>query len=467
MSDRFLLSAFNLLHQERSADMSSKLDRCPLIFVSFIYFFLSAEVLAEVKISGQELAENSALQGAIGAASDPTLRWEEYLERYDLVEGFNKKGNKVFFIAVGESEIGKPLKDKGFISSRTVAFNKAVLLAKSSLAESVGAELSSERGLEMFEEGGEVAPGLGKVQNHLSIMDKARTLIEAELDDRIKKYDPAWDGTGVSEQDKRQALAIQAEKYTENLVQNAQLFLQGATPIFNAEGPLGDDYLLVVGIVWSPVMTKIAESMYNPSARTPTGKPSRSLKDRIDSLVADESKTNGIGSTMGVRVWRNEKGERVVVSFAAESGLGSSAIAKKKSALRARTQIAQFISENVTSDGMLGGNETSVYFDDGEMEAFDQTNFEQQIRATARRVCLQGVAPVKFWRGRHINSGQKMVVHVLAWTPSSQIQAEKALVIAGADVGGSCSGVAETPTPSSTPEAVGGMKGAESTSDDF
>tara|TARA_B110000116_G_C16440842_1_gene404814 strand:- start:397 stop:579 length:183 start_codon:yes stop_codon:yes gene_type:complete len=60
-----------------------------------------------------------------------------------------------------------------------------------------------------------------------------------------------------------------------------------------------------------------------------------------------------------------------------------------------------------------------------------------------------------------------MVVHVLAWTPSSQIQAEKALVIAGADVGGSCSGVAETPTPSSTPEAVGGMKGAESTSDDF
>jgi len=101
------------------------------------------------------------------------------------------------------------------------------------------------------------------------------------------------------------------------------------------------------------------------------------------------------------------------------------------------------------------------------MEAFDQTSFSQKIEATARRVCLQGVAPVKFWKGSHPNSGQKMVVHVLAWTPSSQVQAENALVIAGADVGGTCSGIAETATPAKTPDAVGGMKGAESSSDDF
>ncbi len=466
MRGRIIVQFAKALHYQ-GFNMNSYSEESRFVVTALICLLASTSVSADANVSGQQLMENSALQVAIGEASDPTLRWEEYLERHGLVEGFNKKGSKVFFIAVGDSAVGKPLKNRGFITSRTVAFNKAVLLAKSALAESVGAEVSSERGLEMFEEGGEVAPGLGRVQNHLSIMDKARTLIDAELDNQIKKYDPNWDGTGLSEEQKRDKLAIQTEKYTENLAQNAQLFLQGAAPIFNAEGPSGDDYLVVVGIVWSPVMTRIAEAMYNPSAKAPKGKPGRSVKDRVASLLAADSTLNGINATMGVRVWRNEDGERVVVSFAAESGLGSSAIAKKKSALRARTQIAQFISENITSDGILGGDETTVYFDDGEMEAFDQTSFSQKIEATARRVCLQGVAPVKFWKGSHPNSGQKMVVHVLAWTPSSQVQAENALVIAGADVGGTCSGIAETATPPKTPDAVGGMKGAESSSDDF
>lgn len=439
-----------------------------IALVSGLMFFVvgAQNVHSQTVSEAQQLAEDSSLQASSAEATDPTLRWEEYLGQYGLVEGFNKKGNKVFFISSGESAVGKPLDDRSFISSRTAAFGRAMLTAKSALAESVGAEISSKRGLQMFEEGGQVSPGLGKVKSHLSIMDKARTLIDAELDDQIKKYDPSWDGTGVPEDQKRDALAIQTEKYTENLAQHAQLFLQGATPIFNAEGPVGEDYLVVVGLVWSPTMTRVAESMYNPSAKTPKGKPSRPIKDQIDDLIENE-KLNGIASTMGVRVWRDENGDRVVVSFAAESGVGSTAIAKKKSGLRARSQIAQFISENVTSDGVLSGDETLVYFDDGGLEAFDQTSFQQEIKATSRRVCMQGVAPIAYWRGRHPNSSGKMVVSVLAWTPASQMQAESALVLAGADVGGSCSGVNEVATPSTTPEAVGGMKGAASSTDDF
>ena len=440
-----------------------------------LYFVCSGVAFGDANLSGEELQTNSELQAALGRPADPTLQWEAYRKRHGLKEGFNQIGEKKFFIGSGEFIVGKSIKDKGFIASRTVAFKKAVLSAKSDLAESVGSMLSSERGLELIEVGGEVAPSMGKVQEHLSIMDKTRVLIESGLDDEIKKYDPNWDGTGKTEEEKRQALAIQAEKYSESLRQNARLFIQGATPIFNAEGPVDGEYTVVVGIVWSPKLTRVAEAMYNPYAEIPIAKPGQPIKEQIQRLVDNAKDGAGIDATMGIRVWRDENGERVVLSFAAASGVGSKAIAKKKTALQARAQIAQFIGENVLSDGILSGNETVAGFDDESLGAFDESSFEQKIQAKARDVCLIGVAPIKFWKGRHFNSQQKMVVHVLEWSRSSLLKAKDAGKIAAGDKGGMCSGWGETATPKTAKKAaggtggvaVGGMKGAESSKDDY
>ena len=135
-------------------------------------------------------------------------------------------------------------------------------------------------------------------------------------------------------------MAEQREIYTEYISSKARMFLQGATPIFNAEGPDDEgNYSVSVGIVWSGKSTRVAESVYNPTVAPPQGKRnSMSIQNRLNSLKDDE-----LAATLGVRIWWDEEGLPVIVSFAQAKGSGSSTIAKKKTATRARTQIAQFV----------------------------------------------------------------------------------------------------------------------------
>ncbi|MDB4409592.1 hypothetical protein N9235_02115 [Gammaproteobacteria bacterium] len=419
---------------------------------------------------GQVLQQESERQVSVALPTDPNLRWAAYLKENGLVDGLNSRNGRKFFIAMGEARVGKALKSDDFIKSRTVAYNKAILTAKSDLAETVGAELGSDRSFQMFEEGGEFPPAMEKVKEELSIMDKARTLSSLALDDQIKKYDPSWDGTGKTKEEKQQKLAIQTEKYQENLKQNARLFLQGTSPIFNAEGPSDDGYSVVVGIVWSPNMAKVAEAMYNPSASLPPGMKKPTINKQIEDMLASNPDT--LASTMGVRVWRNEKGELTVVSFAAESVKKSPTIAKKKSAMSARAQMAQFISESVVSNSSLSGNETIMAFDDESTETYDEEKFEQTISAKAKDIKLSGASSVYTWKGKHPNSGQKMFVNVLAWSPSSQQWAVDIENQANGQqermaTGGAGKFASKTHSTSSHGSATGGLSGAQSSPEDF
>jgi len=441
------------------------------VFAALIFSLTSNFSWAETAGNTAEaLQQESEKQVSIALPTDPNLRWEAYLEENGLVEGVNTRGDKTFFIAMGEARVGKALNDKGFINSRTVAYNRAVLAAKSEMAESVGAELDSDRSLELLEQGNELPPMMETVKKELSIMDKARTLTSLALDNQIKNFDPTWDGTGKSKEEKIQRIAVQTEKYQENLKQNARLFLQGTSPIFNAEGPSSGEYLVVVGLVWSPNMAKVAEAMYNPTVSLEPGKPKPPIREQIKNMLSGNPES--LASTMGVRVWRDENGDRTVVSFAAASGKGSPTIAKKKSALRARAQMAQFIAENVVSAGGLSGNETLISFDDDSVEAFNEEDFNQTITAKAKTVKMNGASSVYSWKGRHPNSKQKMFVNVLAWSPTSKRMAigleERALTDEEKmDSMGKPARTTKAKPTSSSGVATGGMSGAQTNPDDF
>jgi hypothetical protein len=366
----------------------------------------------------ESLQQDSDQQLSIVQPTDPNLKWDAYLSDHNLIEGVNTKSDgTMYFIAKGESYVGKSLDSKSFIDSRTVAYNKALLNAKNSLAESVASELKSERSMQIFETGGEVPPVFEQTVNELSIADKARTLTSLALDDEIKKFDPTWDGTNKSKEEKIQKVSNQIEKYKENLSQKARLFIQGASPIFNAEGPVsGGKYSVVVGMVWSANFTKIAESMYNPSVQIPLGKKALPVKEQIDQML--KNSPDSLAASMGVRVWRNERGERALVSYAAALDQGSPIIAKNKTTMRARSQIAQFIGEQIASKGFMGGGEETHFYDDSS-EAFDNKRFEQEITARSKLVKLSGSSTIYYWRGKHPTSNQKMVVNVVHWSPSS------------------------------------------------
>jgi hypothetical protein len=388
-------------------------------FIKLISFTLIS-TLSIANEDGFNISENlqydSSKQVSVARPTDPNLLWEEYLAKNNLTEGVNTRNDRVFIIASGSSIVGKSINSKNFIDSRTIAYNKAILSAKSELAESLESELKSNRALKIFNDGNETPDLLKeKIIKPLSLMQKAYTLTSLSLDDEIKKFDPEWDGTNKEKKVKLVKLAESVERYTENLSSNARMFLQGASTIFNAEGPVAGDYTIQVGIVWSAKSTRVAESVFNPTVKPPKGKRKLlTIKGQLDKLSNDE-----IASTLGVRIWWNEKGLPVIVSFASTYGGGSPIIAKKKTALRARTQIAQFVAEQIVSSGSETGGETIHYFDDDSRTAFNEQKFQQSIVAKSKTIRLSGVNTIKYVKIRHPITKKRIAVNIMSWSPES------------------------------------------------
>ena len=180
--------------------------------------------------------------------------------------------------------------DKGFMDSRNRSYIAAVLEAKSIMAEYLSLEMSSNSSFIIESFGNEAAPPLTEAVKPLSIMDKASKLTGLALDNEIKKFDPEWDGTNKSDADRNVRLAEARELIELDFSSKARAFLQGTTPIFNAEGPDDEgNYTVVVGLVWSPRSTLVAESVYNPTSPPPVGpKKSMSIAQRLNSLSDEE-----------------------------------------------------------------------------------------------------------------------------------------------------------------------------------
>lgn len=387
-----------------------KLITTTLILLSFSYSSLAFE-------SVSELQYDSDNQTSIALPTDPYLKWQQYLSNGGIQEGTNSRNGRIFLIAYGQSKVGKSTNDSGFMDSRTIAYNKALLSAKEEMAASLSVVLDSSRSITLSEFGDEIAPNLyEEVVEPLSIMDKASTLTGLALDNEIKKFDPTWDGTNKTDDERIVKMAEQREIYTEYISSKARMFLQGATPIFNAEGPDDEgNYSVSVGIVWSGKSTKVAESVYNPTVAPPQGKRnSMSIQNRLNSLKDDE-----LAATLGVRIWWDEEGLPVILSFAQAKGSGSSTIAKKKTATRARTQIAQFVAEQIESSTRESGGEEFRYYDDGTHEAFDQSTFEMNIQSRSNQVQLSGLGTILFKKINHPVTNKKIAVNVVAWSPES------------------------------------------------
>ena len=386
------------------------------IFLLLVFSSSLAEVTAF-----EELQYDSDKQVSIVSPTDPSLKWQEYLSNGNIQEGTNSRNERIFLIAYGESIVGKATNDSGFMDSRTIAYNKALLSAKEELAASLRVELESSRSFTMSTFGDEVAPSVYKeVVEPLSIMDKANTLMGLALDNEIKKFDPTWDGTNKTDDERIVKMADERERYTEYISQKARMFLQGATPIFNAEGPNDEGkYTVVVGIVWSGKSTRVAESVYNPTVASPQGKKNAlTIQDRLDNLSDEE-----LAATLGVRIWWDEEGLPVIVSFAQAKGTGSTTIAKKKTAARARTQIAQFVAEQIESEASEKGGEEFHYYDDGSHQAFDQGAFEMSIQSRANLVQLSGLGTVLYKKIKHPITNKKIAVNVVLWSPEANMVA--------------------------------------------
>jgi hypothetical protein len=375
----------------------------------------------DTQVTAEELQYDSDKQESIVLSIDPEEKWQDYLDKYGIQPGQNERNGRTFFIVSYTQEVGPKPGDRSFIDSKNIAYSKAVTFAKAELAKFLGSWMVSGRTLTDTEINEDVPQSYIKaVIEPVSTAQRAHKLTNLALDDQIKRFDPTWDGTNIPKEEKVLKLVEHNQRYTEKMSQRARAYLQGASTIFTAEGYSDGDYSVTVGIVWSFKSAKVAEAIYNPTVPLPKGKKNPlSIKDRINKLPDDK-----LAATMGTRIWWDENGVPVVVSFAATDATGLKSIQKNKTSLQARTQIAQFVSEIVKSDAESNIDATIQAYDDDSLADFNNNTFEEKITSFSKGLPLSGVGSVHYRKFNHPITGNKMVVNVMSWSPDSAVLAK-------------------------------------------
>ena len=391
--------------------------------------FANADIIVSSKDQNDAaaaLAVTGNIDSSYSKAKTPLEKWYEWLNDEGLTEGKNENANGPFFISKSRANVNKPTSSKNWISSRNAAFETATLNAKGNLAKAIKTLIETERSLSLLAQGGgDPLPIIKEADEKLSVMDKAMALTDKALDQEIKKYDPGWDGTGKSKEERDQKRVELQDSFAKNIAAQARRFISGSLVAKIIEGPNKKGiYEVLVGVVWSPALGRVAAAMYDEGVHLAPTKPSKPIRVQIAKMVADNPHL--LATTEGVFVRRNEKGEKVLISFAAVPMSRSSTLNENKSRLNATSYIAQFISEAVVSNQATSGGQILQVYEDGSTAVFDNEMFKEQITATSKKVAISGLVRLFQWDGEHPHSNQSIFVGVYVWSPTTQAVAKQA-----------------------------------------
>lgn len=391
--------------------------------IAIALFFITPLYAANTLSVAETLQQNGAEQISVATQDNPEQLWQSYLDSAGYHEGPNTIEGKTFFIQSSSAVVHGAF-DSKWIGARNSAFNKAELLAKASLVEALETTIESNRNLNMFQSGANMAPEERDVlQKHkqLSIAKKGEKLLSAKLDEQLRHHFPDWDGTGVSDEDKQSKLATAGDDALNFMAARARKLISGVTPMFYAEG-YNDrgDYIVLVGIIWSQDLALIARTFYDPDFQLPVTEPGASISDVLEKRLADQP--SDLAAFAGIRIWRDEQGRYVLVSAASSDRGREDFLTERMNELVARNQIAQFIAETIESNTNSNGGISNRGYDDGTNEVFDTEKFESNVSGRVNALKISGALVVRKWKGKHPISGNPMITTVMAWTPDSAQQ---------------------------------------------
>jgi len=384
-----------------------------------------AEVIVTTEMQERQdvrIATSSDEQAIEAAPKTTQEKWMAWLHEKGVQKGENANGTII--IQDGEAKVRANPGNRKWVVARNAAFGIAELSAKSNLAEFVKLMISSGRFAELLKRGGETPPSMFKNPlKKLSIADKSRVLAEKGLDNAIKYFDPNWNGTGMTEAQKRKKLVTLQEQFGQQISAQARLFTSGSFVVTNFEGPDEDgDYSVLVGIIWSLKLANIAESVFNPEVQVQPVAAQDPILEQLSNIEKEDP--NIYCYTNGVRVWTNEKGQRVIVSFGSVPASSSITIDRDQATLIARSGIQRFVAELVETKATIEGSTTYQETATGDY-TFDNNEFHRRIDARSKSLALRGTIPIKSWRGMHPYGRKKMQVVVVTWSPDSYTMASK------------------------------------------
>lgn len=399
--------------------MPVNLAPCSIIRRRHIFFIPGLFLGSTVSAMAQE---GTARPG--GTAPSVDQLWRAWLRDEGKRDGENRLPDGTSsFISHASVRISAKPGDRNWVAAKTAAFESAELLAREALASTVGARLKSDRSFLQGQQGGQnPPPAFVQATRELSNAERLRTLTGRALDEAIRQFDPTWDGTGQTEE-QRQARAVRAYMdFRARIASRSAVYVAGAVVPVQFEGNDPDGKLTVlVAMAWSERLARISEGLWAPIV------PEREAPDRsIAARVEEEERRDPawLASANGVRLWRDERGETVLVAFGAvgTSSVPSADVSRAK--LYALAAMQRFVGEQIAA----GQDETSSLSfretADGRQATFDNATYQQVVRARAAEVTISGAEQVADWRGRHPQGEVPMQVVAMAWSPSRNAGAQ-------------------------------------------
>lgn len=443
------------------------------------FFFATGASVAHAQDAPDELLKSTMKANVAldkDAKNSVEACWSHWKEEQGLREGKNERNGHLILVSYQQQAVNAEPDSRSWLGARKFAFETAEIEARHSLAATMKTMLSAERSAAVQMLGGDdPAPSLQETSKQLSIADKANVLVDKALDNEIKKYDPKWDPNASPSEKKEEIINLQA-RMQDNIAAHSELYASGAFTAVQCEGPSKNDggrYSVLIGMIWSPKLAKVAESIWNPLAQLPSESAGKTLDEQFQDFTS--TSPNWLAYSMGARVFTNEKGEHVVVGFGVAPQTSLMSADKRRATLDALAAIDHFVGEKIEANAEMSDTFEHREYNSGKTQFFDTSAFNDRVVLRSKAIKLQGAAEVLSWRGEHPWSNAKMEVVAFAWSPSwakdSEQQAAQMQTIEDRMNG---EGAVPPATPSGTARrfhgtgaAVPAHRGASSSTRDF
>ena len=207
-------------------------------------------VAGVLALSGARAEDVDALpepQASLQLSTDDC--WEEWLSKHGMKEGanFGSDGSFRGYVAKAQEVVSVGVGHKSWVAAREVAFSEADLQARKQFANYFGSELSSDQKLSILKAGGDEIPPPNDISEALSLADKANTLTGLALDNEIRKFEPDWDGSGKTDEQRRAEAVRLQSLYQQRIAARVAVDLLGVVVVAQCEGPAATDGTATAG----------------------------------------------------------------------------------------------------------------------------------------------------------------------------------------------------------------------------
>lgn len=375
-----------------------------------------------------------AIQQHIEPSESPEQRWRNFLSSKGWDAGLADGGviympERELIISSASAFTMVRLGQPGWVESRVTAFEKAEMDAKMKIIRYLTETVATERSLEMLENASWTDGEVDKVKKLNEVAEtmkrigkKSMALTESKLDSALQKIDPDYDPARYEGKSSEELQIIAEDIFNREVKAVAMGTLIGATPLYSTEEKSkNNEYQVLVGVIWSPKLNRLAMSLFNDEYNIPLVAPGKILTDQLplDKLM--------LLGTVGTRIVIDENGQYAVMAYGQAQPRRSSLSrrqaalhqAKQIAANRARAQLVNFIREGMTLHDSELSKELSREFSDLTFGTETVRDYQKKIKGKKVKVKLSGLRTLKEWSFEHPATGQQVAGAIVAWSPAS------------------------------------------------